>query len=144
MKRKTFLLLALSILMVYPAISAYFVLQKFSMAGIEIAMVETSIVSYQLSIWIVWGILVIYSIYHKWTTGKNLFFLVTYFFLVVTCGVFGYFIQEMVTKFSLSSTFQDNYSLGVFTALQHFAIAAVLTGFLQVAVWWFTRRWHRR
>lgn len=113
-------------------------------AGYRVDRVEDSILSYQLSIWLTWLVFVIIAVFYKWTTEKNFFFILTYAFLLLSFGFFGYFVQALVNSFELPSTFEDDYTLGVFTALQNFAVAALLTAFLQAAVWWFTRRWHRR
>lgn len=133
----------LFLLSLYPAIRAYLVMQSLG-AGYMVDRVEDSILSYQLSIWLTWIVFVIIAVFYKWTTEKNFFFILTYVFLLLSFGFFGYFVQVMVNSFELQSTFEDNYTLGVFTAIQNFAVAAILTAFLQAAVWWFTRRWHRR
>lgn len=143
MKKKYLLLAMLLLLLLYPAIRAYLVMQSLE-AGYRVDRVEDSILSYQLSIWLTWLVFVIIAVFYKWTTEKNFFFILTYAFLLLSFGFFGYFVQALVNSFELPSTFEDDYTLGVFTALQNFAVAALLTAFLQAAVWWFTRRWHRR
>lgn len=106
--------------------------------------VERSISLYHLSIWLTWLVLVCVAIFHKWTTQSNFFFYSTYIFLLLAYLIYGYFVQEMISRFDIQSTFQDNYTLGIFTTVRNFIAAAALTGILQGGVWWFTRRWHRR
>ncbi|UJH91804.1 hypothetical protein LZ575_03820 [Antarcticibacterium sp. 1MA-6-2] len=143
MKKKYLLAGIFFFLLLYPSIQAYLVMQSLEL-GQVVNRVERSILFYQISIWLSWIVFMIIAVYYKWTTENNFFFILTYAFLLLTFSFFGYFVQAMVNFFELPSTFEDNYTLGVFTALENFAIAALLTAFLHAAVWWFTRRWHRR
>lgn len=132
----------LLILLLYPIISVLRVEQVINNgAGPEI--IEDRISQFQLSIWLTWLVMVAVAVSFKWTTEKNLFFYLIYIFLLVAFGIFGFYIQNMINIFDFPTGFEDNYSFGVFTALINFIVAALLTGFLQVSVWWFTRRWHR-
>ncbi|MEG9326913.1 hypothetical protein V6B16_03105 [Salinimicrobium catena] len=110
----------------------------------EVQQARDSILYYQISIWISWILLILVSIYYKWTEHRNFFFYFTYGFLLVSCSVFGYFHQSLVNAYDLPSPFEDNYTLGVVVTLQNLVVSFVLTALLQAAVWWFTRRWHRR
>lgn len=103
-----------------------------------------SVSNFQISIWVSWVVLVSISVYFKWTEKRNFFFFFTYAFLVVGFGFLGYLSQELVLEYDLPNKFGDGYSYGVLHALQHIVSSVVLTAFLQAAVWWFTRRWHRR
>ena len=105
---------------------------------------EKQLFNFQRSIWISWLILVSLAIYYKWTRKRNLLFYLTYAFLFVAFAVFGIYVQKLVNVFEVPSNFEDSYTLGVFSAFQNILVSGVLTGFLQAAVWWFTRRWHRR
>lgn len=132
----------LLILLLYPIISVLRVEQVINNgAGPEI--IEDRISQFQLSIWLTWLVMVAVAVSFKWTTEKNFFFYLIYIFLLVAFGIFGFYIQNMINIFDFPTGFEDNYSFGIFTALINFIVAALLTGFLQVSVWWFTRRWHR-
>lgn len=111
----------------------------------EEALVEVTnaIRAFQLSIWIVWVLLVGMAIYYKWTVKQNLYFYITYCFLLISFVLYGILTQKAVNLFNLPSGFKDNYSYGVFTALQQFAPAVFLTAFLQFSVWIFRKKWHR-
>ena len=85
----------------------------------------------------------IISVYYKWIKKSNFFFKLTYIYLLVAFGAFGYFTQHALNIFGNSSRFSDSYTLGFFTALQHLAVAAILTIFLQIAVRLFQTKWHR-
>lgn len=105
---------------------------------------ENEILNYQISIWISWVVLACLAIYYKWTEQKNTFFNFTYGFVIVAFALYGYLYQSYVTAYDLPSSFSDNYTLGVLIALQSIVVSGILTAILQAAVWWFTRRWHRR
>jgi predicted Na+-dependent transporter len=143
MKKKTLLVTVLLIILLYPLISA---IQAAEILGtVTIAeSVERSISLYHLSIWLTWLVFVSVAIFYKWTTQKNTFFHGTYIFLILAYLVYGYFIQEMLGRFNIQSSFQDSSTLVVLTAMRNLVAAAALTGILQAGVWWFTRRWHRR
>lgn len=99
---------------------------------------------YRLRVWVSWLIMVIVAVYYKWTTGNNNFFKMIYFLIFFSFGMEGIYLQRMVNMFDIATSFQDSYSYGIFITLINIFMAAALTAFLQVGVWWFTRRWHRR
>lgn len=131
------------LILLYPVISL-FLLHRAVDGQSSGEIVEQLLSSYQLSIWLSWLIMVIIAIYTKWKTEQNYFFYYTYIFLFLGFAVFGYYFQKMVLEFELNTPFRDNYTMGVFAGLRNLVVAGLLTGFLQAAVWWFTRRWHRR
>lgn len=143
MNKEVILGLVFFLIIFYPAVSAFNLHQAiYTQDSAEI--IEQQLSAYQLSIWLSWLVMVIASIYHKWTTERNNFFYFTYIFLLIGFGIFGFYFQKMVNLFDIETSFQDKYTLGVFAALRNLAVAGILTAFLQAAVWWFTRRWHRR
>lgn len=142
MNKKAIFILIFLLILFYPAISAFQLHQTTNSQGS--AEIEQQLSAYQLSIWLSWLVMVIISIYYKWTTERNDFFYFTYVFLLVGFGIYGFYFQKTVNILEIESPFHDNYTLGVFAALRNLAVAGVLTGFLQAAVWWFTRRWHRK
>lgn len=143
MKKKQFLLLIFIFLLFYPLYRVYGVLDLFTSAQYP-GEIRANITGYQLSIWLSWVGMMVVSVYYKWIQSDNFFFKLTYFFLVLSFGAFGYFTQHALNVFGNSSRFSDSYTLGVFTALQHLAVAAILTIFLQIAVSLFQTKWHRR
>ncbi|MDT0648496.1 hypothetical protein RM545_17545, partial [Zunongwangia sp. F260] len=80
----------------------------------------------------------------KWTTEENFLFYITYGFLVVAFGVLGLYIQDIPNNFYSNAINVGDYPILTFLILQHFIASVVLTAFLQISSWWFTRRWHRR
>lgn len=142
MKIKKLLLLFFFVISLYPlykGIDAGFIL----FGEVEERAVIRSITAYQISIWIVWVMAVSLSVYYKWKVKQNLFFYITYGFLLLGFAIFGFFTQKAVNLYDLPSRFEDSYSLGVFTALQQVAIAGILTFFIQFSVWIFETKWHR-
>lgn len=98
---------------------------------------------YRLRVWLSWVIMVVIAIYNKWITGSNNFFKMIYFLLIFTFSIEGVYIQRMVNMFDIATNFQDTYSYSIFITLINIVMAAALTAFLQIGVWWFTRKWHR-
>ena len=142
MRKKNFLRFLFLAVLIYPVFTLFDAVGKIS--GTELQEALDAIKNYQVSIWISWLVLVSASVYFKWSKKKNFFFFFTYAFLVVAFGFLGYLSQEVVNAFDLPNKYRDNYSFGVLHAVQHIISSVVLTAFLQAAVWWFTRRWHRR
>lgn len=128
--------------MIYPAFMLVHALG--SMVAAQADRVQADISGYLLSVWIVWLISTIIAIYYKWSRKEDVFFYVTYVFLVLGFSLYGYLVQDFVNTYGVDDGFRDDHTLGVLTALEQIGMAAVLTGMLQAAVWWFTRRWHRR
>lgn len=131
------------VLILFPAMAGYDFF--FSMrAGAGDLALEPLLNSYRLRIWLAWICMVLIAIIYKWSLKDNFFFYWTYVFLLVAFAVFGYILQLFVNNFQIPTGFNDSYTFGVFSALLNFGGAAVLTGFLQAGVWWFTRKWHRK
>lgn len=143
MKRKTVLVIIFILLLFYSLYSV-FVLEEVISSGSSIREAESALIAFQRSIWITWILLVSMAVYYKWVKKRNFIFYFTYAFLFVAFAVYGIYVQRLVTAYDMPSSFEDSYTLGVFSALQQILMSAILTGFLQAAVWWFTRRWHRR
>ena len=142
MRKKNILRVIAVLVLLYPAFSLFNATE--AIGNVAIGEAREKVNTYQLSLWITWLVLASLSIFHKWTRRQNFFFHFTYAFIIVGFGIFGYLNQSLVLGYELQSQFKDTYTLGVLTALQSIITAAVLTIFLQAAVWWFTRRWHRR
>ncbi len=142
MQKKNVLWLVAILTLIYPIHTLFNATGVLGIATVKGA--ESQILNYQVSIWITWVILIPIAIYYKWTKKKNIFFLFTYAFLIVGFGIFGYLTQNLVLAYDLPSRFSDTYTFGVLLAFQNIITSAILTLFLQAAVWWFTRRWHRR
>lgn len=143
MGRKGILLLLFGLILVYPLVTLFQLNQSVSDRN-ELHLVENKLLNYQISIWISWIFLVALGVYYKWTRSRNLFFTLTYGFLFLAFSIFGTYTQMTVNIYQIPSSIEDDYTLGVFTAVQNIIVSAVLTGSLQAGVWWFTRRWHRR
>lgn len=143
MKKKTIFLSFLILLLIYPA-AFIFKLEQTLVGNSGFQETENILKGFQISIWLSWIVMAIISVVYKWSKKNNSFFYFTYGFMVVAFGLLGFYTQRIITIYSIPSNFEDNYTLGIFTALQHLFVGGILTGFLQVGVWWFTRRWHRR
>ena len=142
MKWKSILLLVFGLLLLYPLFSL-FQLNQGVTEPTELEVAQVRLIQYQISLWISWAVMATISVFFKWTKKRNLFFTLTYGFLFHGFMVYGIYAQHIVNLFGLPSRFEDNYTFGIFTAVQHILISAILTGFLQTGVWWFYQRWHR-
>lgn len=143
MNKKILFLILFGFLLIYPGYSliqveqvnsGYAVLEEF----------QRSLTNFQISILVSWVFMIGIAIYYKWTREKNIFFFLIYIYLIISNIFFGIYFGEMVTNYRIPTTFEDDYTIGVLKGLQNFAVSAVLTALIQAAVWWFTRRWHRR
>lgn len=142
MKRKTVLVIIFILLLFYSLYSVFVLDEAISLES-SIRETESALIAFQRSIWITWILLVSMAVYYKWVKKRNFIFYFTYAFLFVAFSVYGIYVQKLVTAYNLPSSFDDSYTLGIFSALQNILMSGILTGFLQAAVWWFTRRWHR-
>lgn len=127
------------LVLIFPLVMLFQLDQSIS-AGADLERVQEKLLGFQISIWISWIFLVSLAVFYKWTRKRNSIFSLTYGFLFICFSIFGTYTQMMVNQFQLPSSFEDDYTLGVFTAVQNIVVSAVLTGFLQAGVWWFTRK----
>ena len=139
MNKKVVILLIVGLILIYPLVTLFRLDQAIS-AGTSLEQVQETLLAFQVSIWISWIFLAGLAIYYKWTLRRNLIFTLTYGFLFICFCLFGTYTQMMFNLFQLPSAFEDEYTLGVFTAVLNIVVSAVLTGFLQAGVWWFTRK----
>lgn len=142
MKKKAVLRFLAILILVYPALMLFKANEVFGIS--TMGETEKEILNYQISVWISWVVLASTAVYYKWTEKRNSFFYFTYGFLIVAFTVYGFLYQSFITGYNLPSPFSDTYTLGVLAAFQNIIVSGILTVSLQAAVWWFTRRWHRR
>lgn len=142
MKIKPLLIIFYIGIMLYPAYMFYLALFLPVNAGVEEAMEYQNLL--QTSLWVSWVLLVAISVYYKWTTEKNLFFMFTYVFIGLGFVLYGVYTHQVITEYNIETRFDDPSTFTFLIVFQNIVIATILTGFLQLAVWWFTRRLHRR
>ena len=143
MSKKTILIILFLLIIIYPLFSV-FELEQLNPGNETVEKFQQVLNGLKISIWISWVFMVSLSIYYKWKLGKNLFFRLIYVFLLVFFILYGYYFQEMITVYKVQTPFTDDYTLTVIEVLRNLVVSGILTAFLQVAVWWFTRKWHRR
>lgn len=141
-KQKLYIIIT-ALVLLYPVITLFNLAGSFSEAA-DPQIAGKALRNYLSSVWVVWVVITVLAVQFKWTTGRNLFFFVVYGIVLVGFTIYGYYVQRMITVYELPNSFDDNHSYGIFAFLQHTLSASILTGLLQAAVWWFTRRWHRR
>lgn len=138
MKKKTLLLISYLLIFIYPAISF------FQLFNAKSSSFEDFLNNYQISIWISWIALVSIAIYYKWTTKNNFFFIILYGFLIISFGLYGWYAQEIAPQINSQIGLSADYPSGIFITIKNTLAIIIFSAFLQIAVWWFTRRWHRR
>lgn len=143
MKNKMTFLIFLILPAVYPAYSLFRLLQLMARKAEAVHLFD-ALASFQLSIWICWVFFAAVGVYYKWTQKGNFIFYLTYLFLFISFALFGFFMQKIMVDYHIKPSFGDVYSRGTLTAILNLGYAVALTAFLQAAVWWFTRRRHRR
>lgn len=142
MKTKPLLIIFYIAIMLYPAYMFYLALFLPANTGVEEASEYQNML--QTSLWVSWVLLVAISVYYKWTTEKNLFFMFTYVFIGLSFILYGVYTHQVITEYNIETRFDDPSTFSLLIVFQNIVVATILTGFLQLAVWWFTRRWHRR
>lgn len=133
----------LSVFLLITIYQIYFLFQldeTFDLGNLD--SVEQNLSQFQLSIWLSWIIFMLIAVYYKWTRRINLFFTFTYIFLLIFFGIFAFYTYRYITEFYAISE-PVNVSFGVLLSLQNLFFSVMLTAFLQICTWWFTRRFHR-
>lgn len=142
MRKKAILYVLVLLMFIYPAFALFDAIE--AIGDVSAKEAENVIVDYEISVWVTWIVLVSVAVFFKWTRRRNLFFFFTYGYVIIAFGIVGYLSQMIISAYGLPSHFEDSYTLGVLIAVQKIVSAVILTAFLHAAVWWFTRRWHRR
>lgn len=123
MNRKKILIILFFIVLLYPLYSVSQLIEN----------QEGVFINYQISIWISWILMIGIAIIYKWKTKKNMFFYWIYVFLVTGFALLGFYLED-----------QDiNFKLANFIAIKNLLTVMGFTIFIQICVWWFSRKWHR-
>ena len=103
-------------------------------------LVQSRILQYLISIWIIWLLFAGLAVYDKWTRRRNLLFYLTYLQLALGFIGMGYLISRMQSVYEQVARANDPFVTALFASLPNLFVGAALTGLLQAAVWWFTRK----
>tara|TARA_R100000789_G_C2945986_1_gene133577 strand:- start:127 stop:501 length:375 start_codon:yes stop_codon:yes gene_type:complete len=123
MKFKQILIILFLVILIYPI---YSVFQLFENQ-------EGVFINYQISIWISWILMIAIATVYKWRSKKNMFFYWIYAVLVIGFAILGFYLEDQ----------NVNYRMANFVAIKNFLMAMGFTLFIQVSIWWFSRKWHR-
>lgn len=143
MSRKSIVLSGVVILILYPLFTLWGAFSALNLVN-EAQLVEDRILNFQIAIWITWILITVLAIYYKWTRKKDLIFYLTYAYILAAFTILAFLIVRFYSLYDLKGQVTDPLSFGIISVLPNIFTAAVLTGLLQIAVWWFTRRWHRK
>lgn len=102
-----------------------------------------TLITYLIIVWFLWLILVSFAVYQKWKKKKELMFYLTYALLGLA------FAMLIWIAMSLPGNTSGYASIGgihgkYLILIKNFPIMLIMTIFLQISVWWFTNRWHRK
>ena len=123
----------------YPVIR--FILAAEAIEGQEaVFLVQSRILQYLISIWIIWLLFAGLAVYDKWTRRRDLLFYLTYQQLALGLIGIGYLIYRKQSVYEQVARANDPFVTALFASLPNLFVGAALTGLLQAAVWWFTRK----
>ncbi|MDT0676645.1 hypothetical protein [Autumnicola musiva] len=132
------------ILIILLALCCYPVYSFLQLQSIEGKAFDATVFNNLLSIWITWIIIICFAVYWKWSRQHNSLFYLTYGYLLLIFGALMFMVQQVSGGTSHTYFAVGGYPDLIFLVIEHFLGTVALTGFLQILVWWFTRRWHRR
>lgn len=101
-------------------------------------------VQYLISLWSCWLFTVALAVYYKWTEKKNLFFVLNYIYLMASLGVFAHYSHQWFKNQDHPGQFHGDGTMALIHTLKNFLPLLGITVYLQLSVWWFGKKWHRR
>ncbi|SHG50198.1 hypothetical protein SAMN05444483_11414 [Salegentibacter echinorum] len=98
---------------------------------------------YQISIWCGWLLLTGASTYLRWTKGIHTLFIITYTSAFIAFLFFGYYLNLGVERnlWDIPNVYDKKL---FFVILKNILLICGMTAFVHAAIWWFSKRWHRR
>ena len=96
--------------------------------------VDKNLNLFNISIWLVWIILVAGSTFYRIKFHDPVFFNFTYIFLVMSFGTLAILNHLASTIYTSSITRNELFSLGLFSAIHHLVASLVLTAFLNIGI----------
>lgn len=99
--------------------------------------------NYQISIWCGWLLITGAGIYLRWTKGVHSIFIINYISVFIAFLLFGYYLNLGVERnlWDIQSVFSEKL---LFIVLKNILLICGMTAFVHAAIWWFSKRWHRR
>lgn len=143
LSNKELILLFFSILLM--SLPIYFIIPMDQNASLgKWGELRTAMGQYLLCLWGSWIFTVSLAVYHKWTERRDLFFVLNYLYLLGSLGVFGHYSLLWFQNQGLQPQGRRDVSAALGHTFQNLLPLVGITAYLQLAVWWFVRKWHRR
>ena len=99
--------------------------------------VEEALQNYHISIWCAWILITIPAIYLRWKYKLHHLFIFNYFFIALSYLLLGYYLDQGIND--------ELLKISVFhITFQYVLVISVITAFIHIAIWWFSKKWHRR
>ena len=105
---------------------------------------QKGMAQYLVCLWGCWIFTVSIAVYHKWTEKKNLFFVLNYIYLFGAIGVFAHYSYQWFKNQDISGQFHSDGTMALGHTLKNLLPLLGITAYLQLSVWWFAKKWHRR
>jgi len=105
---------------------------------------ELRTVHYLISVWGSWAFTVSMAVYYKWTEKKNLFFILNYIFLGLALWVFANYTYELFKNQIHPGQYYGDGAMTLIRTLKNALPLVGITIYLQLSVWWFGKKGHRR
>ncbi|MBZ9631290.1 hypothetical protein LB465_10915 [Salegentibacter sp. LM13S] len=105
--------------------------------------VQQAIQNFQISIWIGWILITGPAIYLRWKYGNQLLFIINYLTVITAFIFLGFYVNRgaELELWSLGDSFRENV---IFMVIMNILLICGMTAFVQAAIWWFSKKWHRR
>lgn len=105
--------------------------------------VQKAIRNFQISIWIGWLLITVPAIYFRWKYAKHILFIIDYLIVITAFILLGVYINRgaELELWSLADSFKGNIT---FMILRNILLICGMTAFVHAAIWWFSKRWHRK
>ncbi|PKD20370.1 hypothetical protein APR41_13910 [Salegentibacter salinarum] len=104
---------------------------------------QQALQNFQISIWCGWLLITGPAIYFRWKAGNHILFIIDYLIAVTAFIIFGVYVNRgaELELWSLGDSFRGNVT---FLVIRNILLICGMTAFIHAAIWWFSKRWHRR
>lgn len=120
-----------------------FNLQKAFSSVLEPGKTYQAIKNYQISIWCGWLLITSSAIYNRWKKNNHILFAIDYFIMVTAFIFLGYYLNLGV-EIELWGVGDFVEQRIIFIILKNILLICLMTAFIHIAIWWFSKRWHRK
>ncbi|PRX48847.1 hypothetical protein [Salegentibacter salegens] len=104
---------------------------------------QQAIQNFQISIWVGWLLITGPAIYVRWKYANHILFIIDYLIAITAFIILGVYVNRgaELELWALGNSFRGNVT---FMLLRNILLICGMTAFIHAAIWWFSKRWHRR